>query len=75
MVLLVLFLYPETASLELEDLNPHDAPLARELFAFEGLDPEFQVDRFPLGAEEGLGSAPPRPGTRAARHRWRGTDR
>ena len=57
-VLLVLFLYPETASLELEDLNPHDAPLARELFAFEGLDPEFQVDRFPLGADEGLGSPP-----------------
>ena len=39
--------YPETASLELEDLNPDDAPLARELFAFEGLDPEFQVDRYP----------------------------
>ncbi len=57
-VLLVLFLYPETASLELEDLNPHDAPLARELFAFEGLDPEFQVDRFPLGADEGLASPP-----------------
>ncbi|MGZ4728620.1 MAG: MFS transporter [Acidimicrobiales bacterium] len=57
-VLLVLFLYPETASLELEDLNPHDAPLARELFAFEGLDPEFEVDRFPLGADEGLSSPP-----------------
>ena len=60
-VVLVLVFYPETASLELEDLNPHDAPLARELFAFEGLDPEFQVDRFPLGADEGLGS-PPNPG-------------
>ncbi len=59
-VLLVLVFYPETASLELEDLNPHDAPLARELFAFEGLDPEFQVDRFPLGAGEGL-SSPPAP--------------
>ena len=60
-VLLVLFLYPETASLELEDLNPHDAPLARELFAFEGLDPEFQVDRFPLGADGGPGARPRRP--------------
>ena len=57
-VLLVLFLYPETASLELEDLNPHDAPLARELFAFEGLDPEFQVDRFPLGRRRGPGLSP-----------------
>ena len=66
-VLLVLFLYPETASLELEDLNPHDAPLARELLAFEGLDPEFQVDRFPLGAEEGLGSPPSSTWDRAPR--------
>lgn len=35
---LVLFLYPETAARELEELNPEDAPLSRELLALDGLD-------------------------------------
>jgi MFS family permease len=35
---LVLIFYPETAARELEDLNPEDAPLSRELMALDGLD-------------------------------------
>jgi len=35
---LVLLRYPETASVELEHLNPDDAPLSRELLALDGLD-------------------------------------
>jgi MFS family permease len=61
-VLLVLVCYPETAALELEDLNPHDAPLARELFALDGLDPDLQVERFPFGADEGPDAPPPAAG-------------
>ncbi len=44
---LVLFLYPETASRELEDLNPEDAPLSRELFGLEGLDIDSLPARYP----------------------------
>lgn len=40
---LVLVFYPETAARELEDLNPEDAPLSRELLALDGLD----VDAIP----------------------------
>jgi MFS family permease len=46
-VALVLFLYPETASRELEELNPEDAPVSRELFALEGLDVESLPERYP----------------------------
>ena len=35
---LVLIFYPETAARELEDLNPEDAPLSRELLGLDGLD-------------------------------------
>lgn len=47
---LVLFLYPETASRELEDLNPEDAPLSRDLLALDGLDPDIVPDRYPPGS-------------------------
>jgi MFS family permease len=46
-VLLVLFLYPETAARELEELNPEDAPLSREMLALEGLEPDTTVERYP----------------------------
>lgn len=49
---LVLVLYPETAARELEDLNPEDAPLARDLLALEGLDPDVVPDRFAAGDSE-----------------------
>ncbi len=39
-VVLVLVLYPETKGVELEDLNPEDAPLSRELLEADGLDPD-----------------------------------
>jgi len=35
---LVLLRYPETASMALEELNPDDAPLSREMLALDGLD-------------------------------------
>lgn len=35
---LILLFYPETASRELEELNPEDAPLAKTLLELEGLD-------------------------------------
>lgn len=46
-VALVLFLYPETASMELEELNPEDAPLSRDLLALEGLDVDSVAERYP----------------------------
>jgi predicted MFS family arabinose efflux permease len=49
---LVLTLYPETASRELEDLNPEDAPLSRELLALEGLDLDTIPDRYPPGVTD-----------------------
>jgi MFS family permease len=49
---LVLFLYPETAARELEDLNPEDAPLARDLLALEGLDPDLVPDRYAASDSE-----------------------
>ncbi len=35
---LILVLYPETASLELEEINPEDAPLTRGMLELDGLD-------------------------------------
>lgn len=46
-IALVLLLYPETASLELEELNPEDAPLSRDLLALEGLDVDSIAERYP----------------------------
>ncbi|WP_334145122.1 MFS transporter, partial [Rhabdothermincola sp.] len=46
-VALVLFLYPETASMELEELNPEDAPISRDLLALEGLDVDSVAERYP----------------------------
>jgi MFS family permease len=46
-VLMVLVLYPETAARELEELNPEDAPLSRELLALEGLEPDVIAERYP----------------------------
>jgi MFS family permease len=46
-VVLVLVLYPETAARELEDLNPEDAPITRELLALEGLDLDTIPERYP----------------------------
>ncbi len=43
---LVLCLYPETAARELEDLNPEDAPLARDLLGLDGLDPDIIPDGY-----------------------------
>ena len=44
-IALVLLRYPETASIELEHLNPDDAPVSRELLALDGLD--ILPQRFP----------------------------
>ena len=75
-VLLVLFLYPETASLELEDLNPDDAPLSRELLALDGLDPEFQSTASRSAPTRAWARRPPSTWDRgAARPRGRGHDR
>jgi MFS family permease len=49
---LVLFFYPETAARELEDLNPEDAPLSRELLALDGLDPDVIPDQYRQGPVE-----------------------
>jgi hypothetical protein len=38
--------YPETAARELEDINPEDAPLSRELLALEGLDVDAVPERY-----------------------------
>ncbi|MEJ5255457.1 MAG: MFS transporter [Acidimicrobiales bacterium] len=46
-IALVLLRYPETASLELEELNPEDAPLSRDLLALEGLDVDSIAERYP----------------------------
>lgn len=46
-VVLVLVLYPETAARELEELNPEDAPITRELLALEGLDTDTIPERYP----------------------------
>jgi hypothetical protein len=43
---LVLCFYPETAARELEDLNPEDAPLARDLLGLDGLDPDIIPDGY-----------------------------
>ncbi len=45
-VALVLVAYPETAARELEDINPEDAPLSRELLALEGLDVDAMPERY-----------------------------
>jgi MFS family permease len=47
---LVLTLYPETAARELEELNPEDAPLSRELLALDGLDLDTIPERFAPGS-------------------------
>ncbi|HEY5156219.1 MAG TPA: MFS transporter [Acidimicrobiales bacterium] len=47
---LVLFRYPETASVELEQLNPDDAPLSRDLLALDGLD--LLPQRYPPHTDE-----------------------
>lgn len=60
---LVLFLYPETAARELEDLNPEDAPLSRELLALDGLD----VDTIPEHYSPGLTTRYPK-GEATPRH-------
>ena len=49
-IALVLLRYPETASLELEQLNPDDAPLSRELLALDGLD--LLPQRYPPHTED-----------------------
>jgi MFS family permease len=49
-VVLVLALYPETASRPLEELNPEDAPLTRELLGLDGLDPDVVPERWVPGA-------------------------
>lgn len=46
-VLMVVVLYPETTARELEDLNPADAPLARELLALDGLEVDVQPEQYP----------------------------
>jgi MFS family permease len=46
-VVAVLALYPETAARELEDLNPEDAPLTRELLVLDGLDLDTIPERYP----------------------------
>jgi MFS family permease len=46
-IALVLLRYPETASLELEELNPEDSPLTRDLFALDGIDPDVLPERYP----------------------------
>ena len=46
-IALVLLRYPETASLELEELNPEDSPLTRDLFALDGIDPDVVPERYP----------------------------
>lgn len=56
-VALVLLFYPETASRELEDLNPEDAPLSRGLLALDGLDPDIVPDQYPPGRRDGGDSA------------------
>ena len=49
-IALVLLRYPETASLELEQLNPDDAPLSRELLALDGMD--LLPQRYPPHTED-----------------------
>jgi MFS family permease len=51
-VVLVVFFYPETASRELEDLNPDDSPLSRELLGLGGLDVDSLPERYPPTAED-----------------------
>jgi MFS family permease len=51
-VLLVLLLYPETASRPLEELNPEDAPLTRELLWLDGLDPDVVPERWVPGVRD-----------------------
>jgi MFS family permease len=65
---LVLFVYPETAARELEDLNPEDAPLSRELLALDGLDVDMIPEQYAPGIEP---ADPPDRG----RHRHDGGDR
>jgi MFS family permease len=49
---LVLTLYPETASRELEELNPEDAPLSRELLALDGLDFDAIPEQYAPGVSD-----------------------
>jgi MFS family permease len=51
-VALVVFLYPETASRELEDLNPDDSPLSREMLGLGGLDVDIIPERYPPTADD-----------------------
>jgi MFS family permease len=51
-VALVLVLYPETAARELEELNPEDAPLSRELLALDGLDVDVIPERYTAGRRD-----------------------
>lgn len=50
-VVLVLTLYPETSGRELEELNPQDAPLGREVLGLEGVDPDVLPGGWPPRAE------------------------
>lgn len=70
-VLLVLVAYPETVGRRLEELNPEDAPLSRELLALDGLDVDSIPERWvpyhdeppaPTGDPDGT-DAPGRDGT------------
>lgn len=45
-VVLVLAAYPETVGRHLEELNPEDAPLTRELLALDGLDADVIPERW-----------------------------
>ncbi|MEI7592369.1 MAG: MFS transporter [Actinomycetes bacterium] len=45
-VAMVIFLYPETAAKELEDLNPDDSPLSREMLGLGGLDVDSIPERY-----------------------------
>jgi hypothetical protein len=51
-VALVVLLYPETASRELEDLNPDDSPLSREMLGLGGLDVDIIPERYPPTADD-----------------------
>jgi MFS family permease len=51
-VVLVVLWYPETVALELEDLNPDDSPLARELLGLGGLDVEMLPEHHPPTTED-----------------------
>lgn len=51
-VALVVFFYPETASRELEDLNPDDSPLSREMLGLGGLDVDIIPERYPPTADD-----------------------